>query len=119
MTAAALAMALPAPAFAAAASDALAPEVTSLAPNRFLWNDSGSSEPVSIVVSIPDQKAYVYRGTMLIGASTVSTGKDGTETPVGVFPIPTVRVTPPTIGHLWTIEIIACPCVDCRHGQRK
>ncbi len=53
MTAAALVMALPAPAFAAAASDALAPEVTSLAPNRFLWNDSGSSEPVSIVVSIP------------------------------------------------------------------
>ncbi|WP_426261227.1 L,D-transpeptidase family protein [Sphingomonas sp. DC1100-1] len=87
MTAAALVMALPAPAFAAAASDALAPEVTSLAPNRFLWNDSGSSEPVSIVVSIPDQKAYVYRGTMLIGASTVSTGKDGKETPVGVFPI--------------------------------
>ena len=87
MTAAALVMALPTPAFAAAASDALAPEVTSLAPNRFLWNDSGSSEPVSIVVSIPDQKAYVYRGTMLIGASTVSTGKDGKETPVGVFPI--------------------------------
>jgi lipoprotein-anchoring transpeptidase ErfK/SrfK len=87
LTAAALMMALPAPAFATAASDALAPEVMSLAPNRFLWNDSGSSEPVSIVVSIPDQKAYVYRGTMLIGASTVSTGKDGKETPVGVFPI--------------------------------
>ena len=80
-------LALPVPAIAAVASDALAPEVASLAPNRFLWNDSGSSEPVSIVVSIPDQKAYVYRGTMLIGASTVSTGKDGKETPVGVFPI--------------------------------
>lgn len=80
-------MALPAPAMAAVASDALAPEIATLAPNRFLWNDSGTSEPVSIVVSIPDQKAYVYRGTMLIGASTVSTGKDGKETPVGVFPI--------------------------------
>ena len=78
---------LPMPAYAAGASDALAPEVTALAPNRFLWNDSGSSEPVSIVISIPDQKAYIYRGAMLIGASTVSTGKDGKETPVGVFPI--------------------------------
>lgn len=80
-------LALPMPAYAAGASDALAPEVTALAPNRFLWNDSGSSEPVSIVISIPDQKAYIYRGAMLIGASTVSTGKDGKETPVGVFPI--------------------------------
>ncbi|MCP3735082.1 L,D-transpeptidase family protein [Sphingomonas sp. RP10(2022)] len=76
----------PAPAVAAA-SDALAPEVTTLAPNRFLWNDSASLEPVSIVISIPDQKAYVYRGEVLIAASTVSTGKDGKDTPLGVFPI--------------------------------
>ncbi len=76
-----------APASAMAAADALAPEVTSLAPNRFLWNDNATLEPVSIVISIPDQKAYVYRGELLIGASTVSTGKDGKDTPLGVFPI--------------------------------
>ncbi len=78
---------LMAPLPALAAVDALAPEVASLAPNRFLWNDTPSLDPVSIVISIPDQKAYVYRGDLLIGASTVSTGKDGKETPVGVFPI--------------------------------
>jgi lipoprotein-anchoring transpeptidase ErfK/SrfK len=76
-----------APGAASAATDALAPEVTSLAPNRFLWNDDAPMEPLSIVVSIPDQKAYVYRGDRLIGASTVSTGKDGKDTPLGVFPI--------------------------------
>jgi lipoprotein-anchoring transpeptidase ErfK/SrfK len=77
----------PAPAFAAAATDALAPEVTTLAPNKFLWNDDATLGPVSIVISIPDQKAYVYRGEILIGASTVSTGKDGKDTPLGTFPI--------------------------------
>jgi len=71
----------------AAASDALAPEVAALGPNRFLWNDPGSSEPVSIVVSIADQKAYVYRGETLVAASTVSTGMDGKDTPLGIFPI--------------------------------
>lgn len=72
---------------ALAATDALAPEVTALAPNRYLWNDDANLGPVSIVVSIADQKAYVYRGETLIAASTVSTGKDGKETPTGVFPI--------------------------------
>ena len=76
-----------APAPALAATDALAPEVTTLAPNRYLWKDDASLEPVSIVISIADQKAYVYRGETLIAASTVSTGKDGKDTPVGVFPI--------------------------------
>ncbi len=60
-----------APASAMAAEDALAPEVTSLAPNRFLWNDNATLEQVRIVISIPDKKAYVYSGELLIGASTV------------------------------------------------
>lgn len=77
----------PAPVYAAVAADALALEVTTLAPNAFLWNDDATLAPVSIVISIPDQKAYVYRGEILIGASTVSTGKDGKDTPLGTFPI--------------------------------
>ena len=44
-------------------------------------------DPVSIVVSIPDQRAYVYRGGKLVGASTVSTGSDRHETPAGAFTI--------------------------------
>ena len=46
-----------------------------------------SSDLVRIVVSLPDQRAYVYRGDTLVAASTVSSGKDGKETPVGVFPV--------------------------------
>jgi hypothetical protein len=38
-------------------------------------------------VSLPEQLAYVYRNGVIIGASTVSTGKKGHETPTGVFTI--------------------------------
>ncbi len=48
---------------------------------------AGDEGPVSIVVSIPDQRAYVYRGGTLLGASTVSTGSNGHETPTGSFTI--------------------------------
>lgn len=54
---------------------------------RLIRASTNAWDPVSIVVSIPDQKAYVYRGGNLVGASTVSTGSDGHETPVGAFTI--------------------------------
>jgi len=43
--------------------------------------------PIVMVVSLPEQRAYVYRTGILIGASTVSTGKKGHDTPTGVFTI--------------------------------
>ncbi len=43
--------------------------------------------PVVIVISLPEQRAYVYRNGVRIGISTVSTGKSGYETPTGVFSI--------------------------------
>lgn len=71
-----------------------------LKPGQFLWYDDqaqmvpASDDPafvapgvVSIVVSIPAQLAYVYRDNELIGISTVSTGSEGRETPVGEFTI--------------------------------
>lgn len=39
------------------------------------------------MVSIADQTAYLYRGDTLIAVSSVSTGREGHPTPVGVFPI--------------------------------
>jgi len=42
---------------------------------------------VLVVVSIDDQMAYVYRNGVQIARSTVSTGKQGKETPTGVFTI--------------------------------
>ena len=49
--------------------------------------DGDDGGPVSVLISIPDQRAYVYRGDQLIAASSVSTGKDGKDTPIGVFTI--------------------------------
>jgi hypothetical protein len=64
----------------------IAPET--LKPGEFLWQPQTSPRgPMVMVVSLPQQIAYVYRNGVLIGASTVSTGKKGHETPTGVFTI--------------------------------
>ena len=59
-----------------------------LAPGEFVWQPEQSTEgAVEMVVSIPLQRAYVYRGGILIGVTTVSTGRRGHTTPTGRFPI--------------------------------
>jgi hypothetical protein len=59
-----------------------------LKPGEFIWQPQVSPRgPMVLVVSLPQQIAYVYRNGVLIGASTVSTGKKGYETPTGVFTI--------------------------------
>ena len=58
-----------------------------LAPNQFVWHDTGTGEPVRIVVNIAEQRAYVYRGEALVAATAVSTGRDGKDTPSGSFTI--------------------------------
>jgi hypothetical protein len=59
-----------------------------LAPGEFVWQPEQATEgEVEIVVSIPLQRAYVYRGGTLIGVTTVSTGRRGHTTPTGRFPI--------------------------------
>ena len=50
------------------------------------------SGAVTVVVSLPQQKAYVFRGRELIATSRVSTGKRGHETPAGTFRILQKRV---------------------------
>ena len=42
---------------------------------------------VRIVVSLPQQRAYVFEGSRLIASSRVSTGRRGHRTPVGTFRI--------------------------------
>ena len=58
-----------------------------LTPNQFVWNDGDTTDPVRIVVNIAEQRAYVYRGETLVAATTVSTGKDGKDTPSGTYSI--------------------------------
>ena len=61
---------------------------TELRPGEFVWQpERAESGTVEIVVSIPLQRAYVYRGDTLIGVTTVSTGRPGHSTPTGTFNI--------------------------------
>jgi len=62
--------------------------VDALKPGEFVWHpERAPAGPVAIVVSIPDQRVYVYRNGVRIGVATCSTGKPGHETPTGVFTI--------------------------------
>ena len=72
---------------AAAAGAAVETAAATLSPNQFVWNDVATGAPVRVVVNIGEQRAYVYRGEQLIAATTVSTGKDGKDTPSGTFTV--------------------------------
>ena len=57
-----------------------------LKPGEFTWAPQLAPEgPILVVVSLDEQRAYVYRNGIEIGASTISSGKKGHETPTGVF----------------------------------
>jgi hypothetical protein len=61
---------------------------STLKPGEFIWHpETSKTGPIVMVVSLPEQLAYVYRNGVAIGISTVSTGKKGNETPTGVFTI--------------------------------
>ena len=88
-----LGLAMPALAEEGPGTVAVAQAAAALAPNRFVWADPQMTavdpvvQPVTVVVSLPMRRAYVYRGDAMIAAASVSTGKDGKDTPVGIFPI--------------------------------
>ncbi len=64
-----------------------------LRPGQYRWTpEAATTGPVSIVVSLPLQRAYVFRGEALIGVSTISSGAPGYDTPTGTFPILQKRV---------------------------
>ena len=59
-----------------------------LMPGEFIWTpEAVPAGPVVMVISLDEQRAYVYRNGLRIGVSTVSSGKKGKETPTGVFTI--------------------------------
>ena len=73
---------------AAAAPSAAPPSPQTLKPGQFLWHpEIAPSGPIVLVVSLDEQRAYVYRNGMAIGVSTISSGKPGKATPTGVFTI--------------------------------
>ena len=62
--------------------------INQLKKGEFLWmGEAVTAGPVVMVVSITEQRGYVYRNGILIGATTVSTGRPGQLTPTGVFTV--------------------------------
>jgi hypothetical protein len=76
------------PSTATAATTEVVRGPTDLKPGEFLWHPEISpAGPIVLVVSLDEQRAYVYRNGIAIGLSTISSGKAGHETPTGVFTI--------------------------------
>lgn len=66
----------------------LAEAVDGLKPGDWVWAPQIAPDgPVTVLVDLTAQLAFVYRNGVNIGVSTVSTGKPGHETPTGVFQI--------------------------------
>jgi L,D-transpeptidase catalytic domain len=76
------------PFWGAKASVPIDTPISQLKKGEFLWMaEAVTTGPVVMVVSITEQRAYVYRNGVLIGATTVSTGRPGHQTPTGVFTV--------------------------------
>lgn len=59
-----------------------------LKPGQFVWDaKADSTGPVFLVIDLSAQRVLLYRNSVPIAASTISTGSDGRETPTGVFTI--------------------------------
>jgi hypothetical protein len=66
----------------------LARQADKLKPGEWVWAARiSTSGPVLVYVDLDRQLATVYRNGVRIGVSTISSGKDGYETPRGVFTI--------------------------------
>ena len=58
-----------------------------LEPGKYLWRDVPATGSERLVVSLSDQLAFLYRGHTLVAVSTISSGKEGNDTPIGVFSV--------------------------------
>jgi len=66
----------------------LAKRADKLKAGQWVWKPEIAREgPVLVYVDLGRQRATVYRNGVRIGVSTISSGKDGHETPTGVFTI--------------------------------
>jgi hypothetical protein len=59
-----------------------------LMPGKYLWRDVPQSAGAErVVISLGDQLAYLYRGNTLMAVSSISSGKPGNDTPLGIFSV--------------------------------
>lgn len=55
--------------------------------NVSYWDGDGVQGPPSIIIRLGEQRAYFYKGNELVGVSSISTGREGFDTPLGKFKI--------------------------------
>jgi len=65
--------------------DAFGPK--ELKPGQYLWRDVSANGPERFVISLSDQMAYYYKGSTLVAATTISSGRESKPTPTGIFSI--------------------------------
>ena len=51
------------------------------------WEGDGVPGPPHVIIRLGEQRAYFYKGHTLVGISTISTGREGYNTPLGKFHI--------------------------------
>jgi hypothetical protein len=56
-----------------------------LKPGQYVWRKGTFEGDPRVVVSLSDQRAYLYRGDSLVAAAAISTGVDEHPTPKGIF----------------------------------
>jgi lipoprotein-anchoring transpeptidase ErfK/SrfK len=82
---------LPTAAFAADITSTHIAEITTksiVKPGDYVWSDvEYFPGTVVIKVNLKTQMLYVMRGNMLVGATNISSGREGFETPTGKFSI--------------------------------
>ena len=71
----------------------VAETIEGLKPGQYLWSPAvAPAGPVLLIVNLKVQRANVYRNGVLIGVSTISSGKKGHETPTGIFTVLQKRI---------------------------
>jgi hypothetical protein len=69
-------------------SDSPLETVEKLKPGQFVWAAEVAPDgPMLVMVNLATQRAVVFRNGVPIGATTVSTGRPGHETPTGIFTV--------------------------------
>lgn len=69
-------------------SGSIAETVAKLRPGEFVWAPQVAPQgPLLMIVNLRRQRALLFRNGVPVAATTVSTGKQGRETPTGVFTI--------------------------------
>ena len=62
--------------------------VTGLKAGQFVWAPEIAPEgPMLLIINLSTQRALLFRNGVPIGATTVSTGKVGHDTPTGIFAV--------------------------------